>query len=95
MRERPLTEALAAPMIWGLSNGWSLADVARGLGVRQLTVVEAAEAFGPPWLARLARREWLETGRIDPIRAETDWAYGNWARARLGASEILNAMGEM
>jgi len=95
MKRRQMTRALAEPMLWGLGEGLSVAEVARGLAIRECTVVEAVEAFGPAWLAQQIRVVWRALYRIDQSRAEKDWAYANWLRARKAATALLDDMGEM
>ena len=87
-----MSKGFAQPIIWGLEEGYSISDIALGLSIRQGTVVAAVETWGPDWLAAQVRRTWRLANRIDETRAEVDWAYGNWARARRGAAAHLDAL---
>lgn len=112
MKQRAITYGFVRPILWGLERGWSVQEIAQGLEIRERTVIEAVECFGPWWLAGQIRRSWTDLQPIpseqrkvawpwrDPAGAANpvtiaDWAYANWFRARMGASECLNAMGEI
>lgn len=60
MRRRQITFGFAQPILWGLQEGWSVADIAQGLAIRECTVIEAVECFGPAWLAGCIRNAWSE-----------------------------------
>ncbi|HEV7345748.1 MAG TPA: hypothetical protein VGN60_08990 [Devosia sp.] len=95
MKRRPITTGIALPIIWGLTQGRSLAEVARGLMLRERTVVEAVEQHGPDWLAARVRHVWHGSAPLDQHLATRDWGYRNWARAREAAGTILDDLGEM
>lgn len=86
------THGFAEPILWGLAEGYGLSDIAVGLDVREVNVVRAVELWGPEWLAKQVRRAWQLSRDIDPIRAERDWAYRNWARAKLAAAVQLDKL---
>lgn len=86
-----LSREWAAPILWGISRGYSIADIAEGLDISEAQVVAAIEAFGPIWLARQVRATWPATRpyTIDIDRAQRDWAYANWLKAKSEARRLL------
>jgi hypothetical protein len=81
----------AEPIIWGLCNGYSVDDIAAGLDVHPLAVLVAIEAHAPTWLASQIRHAWPDFRDHFPDldRAQRDWAYANWLRARVEARRLL------
>jgi len=95
MKRVPLSPAVARPMLWGLAQGYSVRAVARGLAIRESTVVQAVFKFGPAWLALQLRRDWQDRRQLDAARLDNDPRYRNWFRAATGAACQLDALGEM
>lgn len=77
-----LTRGFCAPILWGVRRGYSLGEIAEGLGVDEATVMRAVELNSG---VRFPRPAAIDRARRDP-------EYLAWARARQGASQTREAL---
>lgn len=99
------TDGFAAPILWGVSQLYSIVEIAQGLGLDVATVCAVIESrspvrFPPAMLLlgdarqlertsvrRRPRPVWVDQRRLD------EPAYAAWARASVGATRTVEAVG--
>jgi hypothetical protein len=92
-------DGFAEPIVWGASEGYTIAEIAAGLGIAEALVIAVIESRSPvrfprppapaPFKAPVRRPQPVllsVPARVDPMRRDPQ--YLAWARSRLGAGEL-------
>lgn len=101
------SDGFAEPILWGACEGYTIAEIAAGLGIDQWVIVEVIESRSPVRFPVATRSQMRSTDIFKaPVRkpvpmllskpakidpSRTDPAYLAWARSRQGASQLLGA----
>lgn len=86
-----LSSGWAEPILWGLCQGCTIAEIAEGLELAEWDVVTALECHAPAWYGRKVRAGWLADNWHKMPKAES-WAMLNWLKSTTEARRLLRQM---
>lgn len=94
MKTRRYSAGFAAPILWGVEQGYPIAEIAAGLGLEHSTVVAVLVEAGATHPIAISGDGFSMRAR-DPQPVDhdrTDPAYRAWARSRRAATAALDAL---
>ncbi len=93
-KRRRFSDGFLEPILWGLSESYTVDEIAAGLELDRETVVAAVLEVTTLKPVRVTNAGLTIRARDPhPVNVHRhDWAYSNWVRSRRAATEALDQM---